>query len=215
MDTAVGTKSVRAGSRSRFLVIEGCNGVGKSTTARDLCGRLDAVLFHYPPEFTRFRQEADLDARVSALPRLLYYIGATLHLADLVRGQLARGNVICDRYLASPLSLLISQVALAEPEICRLASPFEPYLSVPDLILLLTADYAEAEARIRKRASETDAITPVQRLVLESPELYRNREAALRRHARRLGPLVELDTTGLSVEEMCRSAWALVVQALG
>jgi hypothetical protein len=34
------------------------------------------------------------------------------------------------------------------------------------------------------------------------------------RQATRLGPLVELDTTGLSIPEMCRLVWDLVTQSL-
>jgi thymidylate kinase len=214
MHPLTGPPPVPSDSRSKFLVIEGCNGVGKSTLARYLGDRLNAVLFHYPPEFTRFRQEANLDEAVATLPRLVYYIGATLQLADLVRSQLARGHVICDRYLSSPLSLLISQGEITEEEICRIAGPFDSYLCVPDMVLLLTADYSTATARIRKRASEAAILTPVQRWVLDSPEFYYKREAALRRFARWLGPLIELDTTRLSVEKLCSSAWMMVAQSL-
>ena len=44
-------------SQSKFLVIEGCNGVGKSTLAEYLCGRVGASSFHYPPEFVSFRRD--------------------------------------------------------------------------------------------------------------------------------------------------------------
>jgi dTMP kinase len=199
----------------RLIVIEGVNGVGKSTTARHLADRLGAALFHYFPEFNRFRQEVGLDVRVAAWPRLAYYLAATLHLSDLVRARLAGGHVVCDRYLASPLSLLIAEGALVDDEACRLTGPFEGYLCAPHLTLLLTADYATARTRLRARTAGAEAVTPVERRVLESAEFFHKREAALRRHASRLGPLVELDTTGLSADEMCRAARALVGQRLG
>jgi thymidylate kinase len=199
---------------SAFLVLEGCHGVGKSTAARDLCSCLGAALFHYPVEFTQFRRAVNLDVSVAPLPRLLYYLGATLHLADLVRAQLAHGSAICDRYLPSPLSLLIAESALGEEEVARIASPFEPYLCRPALILLLTATYAEATARIRKRLLEQIGLKPTERRVLESAEFYQRWQAALRRQAARLGPVIELDTTGLSVPEMCRSIGDLVRQSL-
>jgi dTMP kinase len=199
----------------RLIVIEGVNGVGKSTTARHLADRLGAALFHYFPEFNRFRQEMGLDVRVAALPRLMYYLGAALHLSDLVRARLAHGHVVCDRYLASPLSLLIAEGALDDNEVCRLSGPFEGYVCAPHLTLLLTADHPTASARLRARTAGTEAMTPVERRVLESAEFFHKREAALRRHAGRLGSLVELDTTGLSADAMCRSARALVGQRLG
>src|SRR6266853_4976687 len=127
-------------SQSKFLVIEGCNGVGKSTITEYLSARLGASTFHYPPEFVSFRRDVHLDESVAPLPRVAYYLAATLHLSDLVRAQLKQSHVVCDRYLASPLSLMIAESAIEETEACRLLEPFLSYLCVPDVTLLLTAE---------------------------------------------------------------------------
>src|SRR6478736_4564299 len=119
--------------QSKFLVIEGCNGVGKSTITEYLCARTGASSFHYPPEFVSFRRDVHLDESVAPLPRLAYYLAATLHLSDLVRAQLTQSHVICDRYLASPLSLMIGESAIEEKEAHNLIEPFGSYLCVPDL----------------------------------------------------------------------------------
>jgi thymidylate kinase len=193
----------------RFLVVEGNNGVGKSTVAAYLRDRLGAMLFHYPAEFVRFRERAGLDAGVAPVPRLLYYLAATVHLSELVRESLARQPVVCDRYLAGPLSLLLAEDAIAERELDRLAAPCEPYLCRPDLTLLVTADYEAARQRIRARTSGPD-LTRVEQHVLASREFYARRETELRRHAVRLGPVAELDTSALSRQDMCRAAWSLV-----
>jgi thymidylate kinase len=197
----------------RFIVVSGCNGVGKSTVVRSLQDRVDAATFHYPAEFVRFREEAGLDTKVSALPRLLYYLGATLHLSDLVGQQLSRSHVICDRYLESPLSLLIAESALTEGEIDTICDPFRPYLCAPDLTLLLTAGHETACTRIRERLPARR--TRVEQLVLQSPEFFYKREHIFRMYAAKLGPTRELDTTVLNVAEMCRAAWALVAELLG
>ena len=131
-------------SQSKFLVIEGCNGVGKSTITQYLSVRAGASTFHYPPEFVSFRRDLRLDECLAPLPRLAYYLAATLHLSDLVRAQLTQNHVICDRYLASPLSLMIGESAIEETEARHLMEPFESYLCMPDLILLLTAEHAVA-----------------------------------------------------------------------
>jgi thymidylate kinase len=201
-------------SQSRFLVIEGCNGVGKSTIVEYLCARLGASTFHYPPEFVRFRGEVRLDESVAPLPRLVYYLAATMHLSDLVRSQLAKSHVICDRYLASPLSLMISQSAIEESDARRLLEPFLSYLYMPDLTLLLTAEHAVVCTRINKRSREAGKLTPVARRMLESKEFFQKRQDASRQWAMRLGPVVELDTTNLSPEEMCNSAWSLLAPEL-
>ena len=65
-----------------------------------------------------------LDECLAPLPRLAYYLAATLHLSDLVRAQLKQGHVICDRYLASPLSLMIGESAIKETESRRLIESF-------------------------------------------------------------------------------------------
>src|SRR5437667_9431483 len=201
-------------SQSKFLVIEGCNGAGKSTIVEYLRARAGASTFHDPPEFVSFRRDVHLDECVAPLPRLIYYLAATLHLSDLVRTQLTQSHVICDRYLASPLSLLIGESAIEESEACRLVEPFLSYLCMSDVTLLLTAEHAVASARIHNRSLESGMLTPVARRMLESEELFHKRQNACRRLAMRLGPVVELDTTNLSPEEMRNSAWSLLAPKL-
>ncbi|PYJ00984.1 MAG: hypothetical protein DMF00_06295 [Verrucomicrobia bacterium] len=200
--------------QSRFLVIEGCNGVGKSTIEKYLSARVGASTFHYQPEFVSFRREVRLDECVAPLPRLVYYLAASLHLSDLVRAQLTQSHVICDRYLASPLSLMIAESAIEETEACRLMKPFASYLRMPDLTLLLTAEHAVASARIHNRSRDSGMLTPVARRMLESEEFFHKRENACRQFAMRLGPVMELDTTNLSPEEMCNCAWSLLAPKL-
>lgn len=200
--------------RTKFLVIEGCNGVGKSTITEFLSARTGATTFHYPPEFVRFRQEVRMDDALAPLPRLAYYLAATLHLSDLVRNQLEKTDVICDRYLASPLSLMIAESAIEEAKAWQFIQPFVSYLQVPDLTLLLTAEHAAATSRINIRHRESGKLTAVAQKTLESEDLFRKRQIISRQIARRLGPLVELETTNLSLEEMCASAWSLVAQRL-
>jgi thymidylate kinase len=199
---------------TKFLVVEGCNGVGKSTIVEYLSARVGASSFHYPPEFVRFRRDVRMDERLAPLPRLAYYLAATLHLSDLVRVQLIQGHVICDRYLASPLSLMIGESAIEETEARHLIKPFLSYLHMPDLTLLLTADHAASSARINNRSLKSGMLTPVARRMLESEEFFHKRENASRQLAMSLGPVVELNTTNLSPEEMCKSAWSLLAPEL-
>ena len=197
-------------SRYKFLVIEGCNGVGKSTIADYLSARGGALSFHYPPEFVSFRRDVALDESLAPLPRLAYYLAATLHLSDLVRAQLTQSHVICDRYLASPLSLLMAESVIEEAPAWKLMEPFASYLCKPEVNLLLTAEHAVASARIKNRSVRSGMLTPVARRILESEEFFQRRENACRQIAMRLSVVLELDTTNLSAEEMCNSAWSLL-----
>jgi thymidylate kinase len=199
---------------NKFLVIEGCNGVGKTTITEYLIARLGASSFHYPPEFVSFRRDVHLDQSVAPLPRLVYYVAATLHLSDLVRAQLTQSHVVCDRYLASPLSLMVGESAIEETEARQLTEPFESYLCIPDLTLLVTAEHSVVSARIHNRALKSGLLTPVAQRMVESKEFFHKRENACRRLAMRLGPVIELDTTNLSPEEMHDSAWSLLAPKL-
>jgi thymidylate kinase len=200
--------------QSRFLVVEGCNGVGKSTITEYLSSRTGASSFHYPPEFVSFRRHVHLDESVAPLPRLAYYLAATLHLSDLVRARLKQSHVICDRYLASPLSLMIGESAIQDTDAYRWLEPFLSYLRMPDLTLLLTAEHAVASTRINNRSLESGKLTPVAQRMLESKDFFYKRQDACRRWAMRLGPMVELNTTNLSPEEMHNSAWSLLTPKL-
>jgi len=199
----------------KFLAIEGCNGVGKSTIVEYLSKRTGASTFHYPPEFVSFRRDVKLDESVAPLPRLAYYLAATLHLSDLVRAGLGQSHVICDRYLTSPLSLMIAQSAIEESDALRLIQPFGSYLRAPDMTLLLTAEHVVASARIKSRSRKSGTLTPVAQKIVESEKFFVDRQTVCRRLAMNMGSVVELDTTNLSPEEMCSSAWSLVAPKLG
>ena len=167
-----------------------------------------------PARVRALYREVHLDECLAPVPRLAYYLAATLHLSDLVRAQLTQSHVICDRYLASPLSLMIGESAIEETEARHLTEPFESYLCVPDLTLVLAAEHAVASARIHNRALKSGMLTPMARRMRESEEFFYKREDACRRLSKRPGPMVELDTTNLLVEEMCNSAWSLLAPKL-
>ncbi len=192
-----------------FVVIEGNNGTGKTTVAEGLAARDGAVRFHFPAVFGRFRREAGLDEGMDPLPRLAYYLAATVHLSSLVQAEVADGrSVVCDRYLAAPLSLLVADGALTDDEACRLSEPFVATLARPQATLLLVADHGVAAERVLRRVAGGAAghLTPVERLTVESPAFFAARAAALRRHAGRVGPVVELDTTALTPDDVLPAA---------
>jgi thymidylate kinase len=199
--------------RGSLIAIEGNNGSGKSTAAAHLAETLGAATFHYPPAFIRFRDDARMDTDVPARANLLYHLGATLHLSELVRERLATGHVVCDRYLPGPLSLLAARGLMSDDELEALSEPLLAHVVAPRVTLLLTASHEAACERIRERARGGE-LRPIERMVLASAELFAKREASLRRHARRMGPLVEIATTSLSIEAMRGEVGARAREAL-
>src|SRR5262245_2708642 len=169
----------RRPSPPSFIVVEGNNGVGKTTIAASLRERLDAACFHYPEGFVRFRERVGLDVNVGPAARLAYYRAATIHLSDLVRGDGQQRQVVCGRYLAAPLSLLMADNCLAEAEIERSLAPVQMHLCVPDVTVFVRAGYASAIERIRERAGASDDYTPVERHMLASAAFFARRESSL------------------------------------
>jgi thymidylate kinase len=197
---------------ARFVVVDGNNGTGKSTIVDRLRDELDASSFHFSEAFGRFRRDVGLDTEVPPIPRLAYYLAATLELSELARAELAAGrNVVCDRYAAAPLSLLEAEGVLDAGELNRRSRAVDDDLLRPDLTLLAVAAHAVAAGRTRGRAdAEGRSLTPVEARTVGSSAFFEAREAALHRHAGRLGPVVVLDTTGLTIEAMRAEAWRLV-----
>ncbi len=198
-----------------FVVVDGNNGTGKSTIVEHVRDRLDASAFHFSEAFVRFRHDVGLDTRVPPGPRLAYYLAASLELSELVRSELVAGrNVVCDRYVAAPLSLLVAEGAMDDDQVVRRSAPTEAELICPDITLLSIAAHPVAAGRIRERArAEGRDLTPVEERSVGSASFFVAREAALRRHASRLGAVVALDTTDLSVDAMRAAAWSLLADA--
>jgi thymidylate kinase len=188
-------------------VLEGTNGVGKSSVAADLARRLQAVLFHFPPAFVQFREDVGLDADVAPIPRLVYYLGGILHLSSLVNEAIVAGPVVCDRYAASPLGAVIADGEPPEHEIRSLFAHFESQVVRPDLTILLRCDHATARHRLQTRHRQDGSLHVLHQRALDSAEYFHQTHEAIRRQVYRMGPVAEIDTTGRTVEETREAAW--------
>lgn len=193
-----------------LVVLEGTNAVGKSSVASDLAERLQAQLFHFPPAFVTFREEVGLDASVAPIPRVAYYLGGILHLSSLVAAAMTAGPVVCDRYAASPLGAVIADGEPPEEDVLSLFSAFEPYIVRPDLTILLRCDHASARARLETRSRRDGSLNVLHQRSLDSAAYFRRTHEAIRRQVYRMGPVVEIDTSGRTVEEIREAAWRVV-----
>jgi dTMP kinase len=93
----------------RFIVFEGGEACGKSTQAQLLARRLDALLTHEPGG-TRLGmavRDLVLDPGNSELAAhaeaLLIAADKAQHVTQVIRPALERGDVVCDRFVASSL----------------------------------------------------------------------------------------------------------------
>jgi dTMP kinase len=145
-------------SHGRFIVFEGGEGTGKSTQARHLADRLDALLTREPggtPTGSALRAilldptTGNLDARAEAL---LMAADRADHVATVIRPALESGtDVVCDRYAGSSIAYQGYGRGLDPGEVRQLSGWASGGLW-PDLVVLLRVDAATAAARLNDRS---------------------------------------------------------------
>ena len=151
----------------RFITLEGIEGAGKSTVACFVFEWLQsrgimAVLTREPggtPLAERVRElvlTPDGEAIPPAAETLLMFAARSIHLANLIRPALARGEwVICDRFTDATRAYQGGGRGLEPASIEALATMANPDLR-PDLTLLLDLPVPQGLARAQARRGRTD-----------------------------------------------------------
>jgi dTMP kinase len=145
-----------AGERGRLIVFEGGEGCGKSTQARRLADRLDALLTREPggtPVGARMREllldpaTGDLDPRAETL---LMAADRAEHVATVIEPALAVGtDVVCDRFAHSSIAYQGYGRGLDPGEV-EAMSRWATGGLWPDLVVLVTVPTAVAAARLER-----------------------------------------------------------------
>ena len=151
----------------RFITLEGIEGAGKSTVARYIlewlrARNVPAVLTREPggtPLAERVRElvlKPDGEALPATAELLLMFAARSIHVANLVRPALARGEwVICDRFTDATRAYQGGGRGLDPARIESLAMLVHADLA-PDLTLLLDLPVSVGLARARARQGQTD-----------------------------------------------------------
>ena len=189
--------------RGRLLVLEGAEGVGKTTQVRRLADQLEAQgiacrSFREPggtPVGDEIRAlllapGAEIGARTEAL----LFMAARAQLLDRVQALLADGvTVVLDRFFLSTYAYQIVGRGLP-PELVQAANQLATGQLVPDLTLLLSCDLDVARQRVLARGD-------LDRMELEGAGFHERVTAAFlaaadpawqRRHPE-VGPVVRVD----------------------
>ena len=89
---------------ANFVVVEGLDGVGKTTLAKFLQDKLGYIyMYSIPQKFIDLRHE--LLASVNAQAKFLFYLSGILAMQDELREHLRQGNrVVMDRYVYTTLA---------------------------------------------------------------------------------------------------------------
>ena len=149
--------------RGRFIVLEGGEACGKSTQARLLAGRLDA-LFTFEPGATELGQlirrivldpeSHHLDARAEAL---LIAADKAQHVRAIIEPALVSGrDVVCDRFVDSALAYQGFGRGLDLEQLERVLD-FATGGLRPDLVLLLEVSDGIADARLGGQRDRLEA----------------------------------------------------------
>lgn len=151
----------------RFITLEGIEGAGKSTIARHIleslrARKVPALLTREPggtPLAERVRElvlMSDGEAIPAAAETLLMFAARSIHLTNLIRPALARGEwVVCDRFTDATRAYQGGGRGLEPASIEALATLVHADLS-PDLTLLLDVPVAVGLARAQARRGQTD-----------------------------------------------------------
>ena len=131
----------------RFIVLEGLDGVGKSTLARDLATHLDAQFMSTPGDaFSGVRSHV-LDAFDNdQLAKALFYTATVSSAGIKARAIVDQGrSVVMDRYWASTVTYAKARGVTANLD--ALANG----LAMPDICVLITLDEATRLHRLQER----------------------------------------------------------------
>lgn len=153
--------------RGRFVVLEGIEGVGKTTqmaVARALLGARcpELVVTREPggtPLAERIRELALAPGPEPLPPRaelLLMFAARAVHLAELIEPALARGAwVLCDRFTDASYAYQGAGRGLGSEAVAVLEREVQGALR-PDLVVLLDAPVEVALGRVRARRGAVD-----------------------------------------------------------
>lgn len=138
----------------RYVVVEGPIGVGKTSLARRLAGKLGAELLLEAPAENPFLARFYAEPARFALPTQLNFL---FQRADQVR-ELAQLNLFSRTVVADFMldkDPLFAELNLAEDELSlyrRLYAHLQPQAPRPDLVIALQASTDTLLARVRQRA---------------------------------------------------------------
>lgn len=191
---------------SRYIVIEGLIGVGKTSLCRLLEREMDARLVLEPVEDNPFLAAFYADQERFAFPTQMFYFATRYaQQMDLHQPELFKRLIVSDYLYAK--DRLFAELTLSEAELQlydRFASLLSGSITTPDFVLFLDAPTRVIQQRIQRRAIESEQRIPASYL-----EALRQRYYALWDRYDR-SPVYVLDTTQIDyISDPAGKAWIL------
>lgn len=141
-----------------FIVIEGIDGTGKTTVCREAAevlrseGREVEVTFEPTDTGVGALIRSGAAGTVSQRAESLMFVADRYEHTDRIAASVAAGRVvICDRYYASTIAYQSASLDGDSVDVGWLESLSEPFVRMPDAVILLDMDPSEAMARVGSR----------------------------------------------------------------
>jgi deoxyadenosine/deoxycytidine kinase len=167
----------------KYIVIEGPIGVGKTSLAHKLIGRLGAQSLLEQPQENPFLEKFYRESGRYALQTQMFFLFQRIQqLQDLAQADLFQQRFVGDYLLEK--DPLFARLTLADEELKlyeQLYRHLRPHAVRPDLVIYLQAPVGMLQERIRKRNIAMEgAITPdyLQRLCDSYSRFFHNYDAA-------------------------------------
>jgi len=150
----------------RYIVVEGPIGVGKTSLARRLAGRLGGQTLLEQPQENPFLEKFYRDGARHALPTQMFFLFQRMQqLRELAQGDLFDARVVSDFLLDK--DPIFAELTLDDDELNlyrQLYNHLRPQAPVPDLVLYLQAEPATLLERIERRGIAMEAAISAQYL---------------------------------------------------
>lgn len=168
------------------MVLEGIDGIGKSTVGKRLSERIGGIYYATPPEEFRLKRE-HIDAFASNKEHYSFYLAAVLRASEEI-GSINSKHIVIDRYW---LTTYIYH------KVMGVDVPLEDFSKIlqPDITFLLTADIEKQLSRLNAREKLTagdirmlDKQCLLRQSYIEAIEPFK---------------LIVIDTSSLTVDQVC------------
>lgn len=190
----------------KLIVFEGVDGAGKTETGRLLEKDYGFKYCATPPNgYKPIR--AYMNETASPISRFLYYMAGNIDASSEMRELLKADNVICDRYVFSTLVAHSIRENLPLEQMIELSKPYQDYLVVPDVTILLDVQPDEQIKRLNRRNKGNNSSSD--RIILDNSILRQKFRETYFEAAVRFGWPV-IDTTGKSVEETLQESVGII-----